>query len=127
MPLVNFNTKVQYVKFNEIEDNFSVRVEKLDDNTSSESIFDYIIVGSGHFSVPNVPDINGIEKFKGRILHSHDLRNFEEFLNKQVLLVSHFQICKNRVQISMFQRWVLADPVLTLPHNCTNLVVLNYL
>ena len=57
--------------------------------STSESTFDYVIVGTGHYSVPNVPELDGIETFKGRILHSHGLRRFEEFLDKRVLLVSN--------------------------------------
>ena len=36
--------------------------------------FDYVIVASGHYSVPNVPSFEGIEKFPGRVLHAHDFR-----------------------------------------------------
>ena len=37
--------------------------------------FDYVVVASGHFSVPNVPYFPGLEKFPGRVLHSHDFRD----------------------------------------------------
>ena len=36
--------------------------------------FDYVIVASGHYSVPNVPTFPGIEKFPGRVMHAHDFR-----------------------------------------------------
>ena len=86
--MVNFNTKVKSVKFDETKKRFTVSVENLIENTSSEDVFDYVIVASGHFTIPNIPKIIGIEKFMGRILHAHDLRNFEEFREKRVLIVS---------------------------------------
>ena len=36
--------------------------------------FDYVIVASGHYSVPHVPTFQGIEKFPGRVMHAHDFR-----------------------------------------------------
>ena len=36
--------------------------------------FDYVIVASGHYSVPHVPTFPGVEKFPGRVLHAHDFR-----------------------------------------------------
>ena len=36
--------------------------------------FDYVVVASGHYSVPNVPTFPGVEKFPGRVLHAHDFR-----------------------------------------------------
>ena len=86
---IHFNTKVQNVRFNELTNNFTVTVKNLEENTVSEDIFDYVIVASGHFTIPNIPKINGVEKFTGRILHSHDLRNFEEFRGKKVIIVSY--------------------------------------
>ena len=86
---VDFNTKVKNVRFNVKANDFTVTIENLVENTILEDNFDYVIVASGHFTIPNVPKINGVENFTGRILHSHDLRNFEEFRGKKVLIVSH--------------------------------------
>ena len=56
------------------------------DRTYSEE-FDYVVVASGHFSVPNVPYFEGFETFQGRVLHSHDFRDATEFKGKDVLVV----------------------------------------
>jgi len=40
---------------------------------------DYLVVASGHFSVPYIPEYEGMKSFPGRILHSHDFRDAEEF------------------------------------------------
>ena len=49
--------------------------------------FDYVVVASGHFSMPNVPYFEGFETFNGRVLHSHDFRDATEFKGKDVLVV----------------------------------------
>ena len=46
-----------------------------------------MIVASGHFSTPNVPQFDGFESFKGRVLHAHDFRDAMEFAGKDVLIV----------------------------------------
>ena len=42
--------------------------------------FDYVVVASGHYSVPHVPTFPGVEKFPGRVLHAHDFRLLVLFL-----------------------------------------------
>ena len=42
--------------------------------TTTVPRFDYVVVASGHYSVPNVPTFPGVEKFPGRVLHAHDFR-----------------------------------------------------
>ena len=49
--------------------------------------FDYVIVATGHFSTPNVPHFPGIESFPGRVMHSHDLREWSEFKGKRILVI----------------------------------------
>lgn len=56
------------------------------DRLESEE-FDYVVVGTGHFSTPNVPHFPGIERFPGRVLHAHDFRDAVEFAGKRVLLI----------------------------------------
>ena len=55
--------------------------------TSKTETFDYIIVAVGHFSVPNLPIFDGEEKFKGKIIHSHDYYDGKLYQNKRILLV----------------------------------------
>ena len=49
--------------------------------------FDHVIVATGHFAVPNVPQFNGIEQFPGRVMHAHDFRSAQEFAGKNLLVV----------------------------------------
>ena len=54
--------------------------------TNTEN-FDFVIVATGHFSVPNVPHFEGVEKFPGRVMHAHDFRDAQEFSGKRLLIV----------------------------------------
>ena len=49
--------------------------------------FDRVIVASGHFSVPNVPEFDGFTEFNGRILHAHDFRDAREFADMDILII----------------------------------------
>lgn len=65
----------------------SVSVQNLvDDRTYTES-FDYVVVASGHYAVPNVPLFQGWDTFPGPYLHSHDFRNASHYKRQHVLLV----------------------------------------
>ncbi|KAI8245919.1 Thiol-specific monooxygenase [Colletotrichum sp. SAR 10_96] len=56
-----------------------------------QETFDAIVVGSGHFYLPYIPEIPGLvkydEKFPGRVEHSKHFRNLEEFRGKKVVVV----------------------------------------
>ncbi|KAL8590520.1 hypothetical protein ACOMHN_010956 [Nucella lapillus] len=47
--------------------------------------YDAIIVCNGHYSVPLMPSIPGLESFTGEIVHSHNYRHPEHFQDKMVL------------------------------------------
>ena len=82
---IRFETAVRWVE--KTDAGFDVTVCDLpNDHTYTES-FDHVIVASGHFSTPNVPDFDGFENFKGRVLHAHDFRDAMEFVDKNVLIV----------------------------------------
>ena len=85
---INFSTIVKDVVYNKEKDNFSVVVKDLKrDKVLDPQEFDYVIVATGHYSVPNVPSFPGVEKFPGRVMHAHDFRDATEFADKTLLLV----------------------------------------
>ena len=86
--LIKFRTVVRDVEYNKEKDTFSVCVKDLaEDKVMEPEEFDYVIVATGHFSVPHVPDFPGIERFPGRVLHAHDFRDANEFSGKTLLLI----------------------------------------
>lgn len=85
--LIRFCTTVRMVKYNEDKGNFTVTVHDLKADRMYSEDFDNVIVASGHFSVPNVPEYPGFDKFNGRVLHAHDFRDAREFAGKDLLLL----------------------------------------
>jgi trimethylamine monooxygenase len=82
---IQFSTTVTEAKFN--GNQFEVSVLNKKDNTITSDNYDYLIVASGHFSVPYIPEYEGMKSFPGRILHGHDFRDAEEFRNKDVVVL----------------------------------------
>ena len=69
---IQFNTAARHVAYDKTSGQFSVTVENLKDRTLHTENFDWVVIASGHFSVPNIPYFPGIESFPGRVLHGHD-------------------------------------------------------
>ena len=75
------------MKYNEAKGNFTVTAHDMKTDRMYEEEFDNVIVASGHFSTPNVPEYPGFDKFGGRVLHAHDFRDAMEFNGKDILLL----------------------------------------
>ena len=86
-PLIRFRTPVRLVTHDAGSGLFTLTAHDLvADRTYSET-FDHVIVASGHFSTPNVPEFPGFDRFNGRILHAHDFRDAREFIGKDIVIV----------------------------------------
>lgn len=84
---MRFNTSVQAVAFSKATGKFSITAKDLVNDTLATQEFDYVINATGHFSTPNIPAFEGMNKFPGRIMHSHDFRDAVEFAGKELLIV----------------------------------------
>ncbi|MFZ4553560.1 MAG: NAD(P)/FAD-dependent oxidoreductase [Betaproteobacteria bacterium] len=84
---IRFNTTARNIAFDAATEQFNVTVHSFDDNLTYTETFDYVVVASGHFSIPNVPEFPGFSHFGGRVLHAHDFRDALEFKDKDVLIV----------------------------------------
>lgn len=82
-----FNHAVRDVEWDAETEKFTVTVKDLVAKKRLSEEFDYVFVANGHFSTPNVPVFEGVEKFLGRVLHAHDFRCADEFSGKHVLLI----------------------------------------
>ena len=86
--LITFNTVIRSVKFDDKTEKFSIQVEDLiEKKVKPVQEFDYVMVAGGHYSTPFVPHYPGVERFPGRVMHSHDFRDAREFTGKRLLLV----------------------------------------
>ena len=82
---IKFNTRVLNTTFK--NDKFELSFQdKVNDKLQTEE-FDYVVVSTGHFSVPFIPEYEGMKSFPGRIMHSHDFRDAEEFRGKNVIVL----------------------------------------
>ncbi|XP_035998540.1 flavin-containing monooxygenase FMO GS-OX5 [Fundulus heteroclitus] len=81
--------------------------------------FDAVFVCSGHYSDPHVPDIPGIQNFKGQLLHSHSYRSAEPFSGLTVLVLGakasgldiSMELVKAGAKVTLSHRY----PPLTVP------------
>ncbi|QIB52123.1 NAD(P)-binding domain-containing protein [Pseudomonas sp. OIL-1] len=84
---IRFNCPVRQITYSEETEQFTVVAHDHEADVVTTEIYDHVIVASGHFSTPNVPEFEGFERFNGRILHAHDFRDALEFRGLDVLLV----------------------------------------
>ena len=84
---IRFNTAARWVDFDEKTQKFTVSLDDLANNSTYQEVFDYLVVATGHFSVPNMPYFEEIESFPGVILHAHDFRGADQFRDQNILLV----------------------------------------
>ncbi len=82
-----FRTPVRMVTFDESTQKFTVTAHDLARQKSYSEEFDHVVVATGHFSTPNIPQFEGFKTFNGRILHSHDFRDAMEFKDKDILII----------------------------------------
>ena len=87
-PWIRFSHVVRQVTYNDSTNDFTVVVKDLsEDKVLPAERFDYVVVASGHFSVPKMPFFPGIDQFPGRVIHSHSFRNASHFKGKRVLVI----------------------------------------
>jgi trimethylamine monooxygenase len=84
---VKFNHAVRWVSYSDATGKFTVTVKDLKADALKVEEFDYVVVASGHFSTPNMPYFEGLERFPGRVMHAHDFRDAVEFAGKRLLMV----------------------------------------
>ncbi len=82
-----FNHAAHNVTYSDETGMFSVTVRDLNNGEWITEEFDYVVVASGHFSIPNVPQFDGMETFNGRVLHAHDFRDAREFIDEDILII----------------------------------------
>jgi trimethylamine monooxygenase len=84
---VRFSTPVRSVSYDEASGKFTVAAQDLALDRLLSEEFEHLVVATGHFAIPNVPQFEGIERFPGRVMHAHDFRSAEEFIGRNLLVV----------------------------------------
>ena len=84
---IRFRTPVRRVDRDAATGLFRVTAHDLINDEETTESFDHVVVAAGHFSTPNVPHFDGLDRFNGRVLHAHDFRDAVEFKDKDILII----------------------------------------
>jgi trimethylamine monooxygenase len=84
---IRFNTAARHIDFDHNEKEFNVDIEDLNTGSIECIHFDRVIVATGHYHTPNMTNIDGVNEFPGRVLHSHEFRGADEFVGLNLLLI----------------------------------------
>ena len=84
---IRFRSTVRRVDYDDATGQFTVTAHDLPSDSESSERFDHVVVATGHFSTPNVPHFDGLDRFNGRVMHAHDFRDAVEFKDKDILII----------------------------------------
>ncbi len=112
LQFVRFNTAVEHAEWDEASNLWRI------DTSQGPVTADFVIGGMGPLSEPQIPDLPGIEKFKGRTFHSQQWDHGYDLTGKRVAVVGtgasaiQFvpQIQKQVSELHLYQRtapWVM--------------------
>ena len=112
-PFIQFNQEVNEAHFDETTGRWTVR-------TAAGMTIDcrHFVLASGPLHVPNVPNIKGFKRFKGKVMHSAEWDHGYDLVGKKVVSIgtggSAIQYCPEIApkvkKLSVFQRsaaWVI--------------------
>lgn len=85
MPNIQFQSVVKEIR--RVDDVWNLSYRKTDTGEDLTEQCDFVVVASGEYSSPNIPHMERQEEFKGKIMHSHDYKDVEDFRDQRVLLV----------------------------------------
>ncbi|XP_042465390.1 flavin-containing monooxygenase FMO GS-OX-like 8 [Zingiber officinale] len=88
--LIRFNTEVVHVGMAAETGKWIVRSRDMRTDEGGEfveEIFDAVVVATGHFSLPRLPKIRGMEEWKRKQLHCHVYRIPDPFQDEVVVVV----------------------------------------
>lgn len=84
---IQFSTVARWVDYLDESKQFRVVFDDLLKDETFIEYFDYLVVATGHFSTPNMPHFEGIDAFPGVVMHAHDFRGADPFVDQDILLV----------------------------------------
>ncbi|KAK3685539.1 FAD/NAD(P)-binding domain-containing protein [Podospora appendiculata] len=94
--LIKFSTQVEDIRVRQDDDGrdqWDVDVVSLETGQTATITYDAVVVASGHYSAPYLPEVRNIKQFHeahpGVITHSKLYRTPEPFTNKKVLVVGN--------------------------------------
>lgn len=64
-----------------------VTIKNIQEGTTYKEAFDGVLVATGHHCYPHIPELPGLDKFKGQVLHTHSLKKATGFEDKNILVI----------------------------------------
>ena len=88
-------------------------VQTVKEDSIQYHVFDYVLVATGHHTKPYIPEIAGIEKFKGKILAAKDFKNPDaEYLKEKKVMILGSSFSATDLAVQMLENpYVGPQPV----------------
>ncbi len=86
-PYIKLNTTVNHLECLAGKGYKLIYVTKA--NGPRSEIFDRVIVASGRFNKPYIPQVDGLDEFTGRVSHAFNYRRSSDFSGRRVLVVGN--------------------------------------
>ncbi|KAF9591780.1 hypothetical protein IFM89_007110 [Coptis chinensis] len=100
--MIRFDTRVEYVGMLDFEnfgsDKWVVRSRETKRGKVSQEVYDAVVVATGHYSQPRLPNIQGMDTWRRKQMHSHIYRVPQPFVDEVVVVVGN---SKSGTDISM--------------------------
>lgn len=86
----------RYIRFNTLvingdrlsaDNKWVLSVKDLKTGTAEDRKYDKVVVATGQYTLPIIPQMPGIEKFRGTVMHSKSYKHAQDFEGKRVLIL----------------------------------------
>lgn len=87
---IRFSTEVVALAYHDVTKTWRLTVRPVgspDERKDETFDFDRVVIATGSFSKPQIPDIKGQERFEGEILHSQAFKDPTKYKGKTVVIV----------------------------------------
>jgi cation diffusion facilitator CzcD-associated flavoprotein CzcO len=91
--LIAFSTQVEDIRLSQEngQDRWNLTARSTVNNKATKNVYDAVVIANGHYSVPFVPSVPGIQAFQAKypsiISHSKNYRSPQGFRNKKVIVI----------------------------------------
>jgi len=82
-----YNRAVELAEYVDDDEKWRVKAENKSSGEVEEYSGKFLVVASGETAEPRVPEVEGLESFKGKVIHSTRYKNGKEFKDEHVLVV----------------------------------------
>lgn len=81
---IRFGWQVNKLERNEDKGQWNVDTLHIQSGKTTSTLYDKVIVATGQHHDPNIPHIDGIERFKGKVIHSQEFKGSDRtFLHNE--------------------------------------------